>query len=338
MTAPVASADLHGTAQSGARAVALELVRALAAAHTRCAAGEEDGLHAVRVAIRRLRSWIRAYRPVLEDTLSRKSRRALRALAEATGAAREVEVSLAILDTLPAPPRTRSGHDDLRRRLARELSRRQDDLDDLATSIPRVVNRLTRELSHYLIDVDLDRQPRDVAMGEFTAHALERHGEKLARALESLEVEENSDDEGSEGDALHRARIAAKRLRYIAEQVDAPGADALVGRLTVLQDALGEHRDSRLLAERALAEIGRSARRDARARAKELLAATDSPSAKGGPARPRVRPGLLQVARAAEARADEMLRKFEAEWPRESRATQLRADVRELAANVSQGR
>lgn len=338
MAAPVSSADPHGTAQRGARAVALELVRGLAAAHTRYEAGEEDGLHGVRVAVRRLRSWIRAYRPVLEDTLSRKSRRALRALAEATGAARNLEVSLAILDTLPAPPRTRSGHDDLRRRLARELSRAQGELDDLATSIPRVVNRLTRELSHYLIDVDLERQPRDLTMSEFTAGALERHGEKLARALESLDVDENSDDDGSEGDERHRARIAAKRLRYIAEQMALPGADALVARLTALQDALGEHRDSRLLAERALAEIGRSARRDARARAKELLAGTDSAPSKGRPARSRVRPGLLQVARAAEARADEMLRKFEAEWPRESRAEQLRADVRALAANLSSRR
>jgi CHAD domain-containing protein len=175
-------------------------------------------------------------------------------------------------------------------------------------------------------------------MAEFSGDALERHGEKLARALEALDEASDGDGAGPAPDALHTARIAAKRLRYIAEQLAGPKAAALVERLTALQDALGEHRDSRLLAERALAEIGRSARSDARARARALLAGTNDHPPEGRPARSRVRPGLLQVARAAEARADEMLRKFETEWPRESRAERLRAEVRELAADLASNR
>lgn len=339
MAPTLSSADLHAAAQRGARTVTLELVRELAAAHERCAAGDERGLHDVRVAIRRLRSWIRAYRPVLDDTLSAKSRRALRSLAEGTAAAREAEVSLAILGTLPAPRWTRSRHDRLRGRLTRELSQARAELDDdLATSVPRLVDRLMREMSHYLIDVDLQHRAHEPTMGEFSAEILESQGERLARALESLDVHENPDEEGAKGSRLHRARIAAKRLRYLAERIDVPGADALVGRLTSLQDALGEHRDSRLLAERARAEIGRDARSDALALAKPLLAGAGDPPAPGRPARVRVNPELLHVARAAEARAQEMLRKFEAEWPPESGAAQLRGAVREIATNLSSRR
>lgn len=331
-------ADLTVSAQRGAREAALALVKALEAAHERCAAAEDDALHDVRVAVRRLRSWIRAYRPVLDDTLSKKSRRALRKIADATSVARETEVSLEILDGLPAPPRTRSGHADLRRRLERETSRTRKALDDaLATSIPRLIERLGKEFSHYSLDVDLDRDPHTETMADFTADVLERQGDKLARALDTIDDAE-SDTNEPDADALHKARIAAKQLRYIVEQLPLPAAAALVARLTALQDALGEHRDSRLLAERALAEIGRSARADAHARARVLLAATDGKPPEGHPARSRVRPGLLQVARAAEARAEEMFRKFETEWPSESRAERLRADVRSLIAELQPDR
>ena len=331
-------ADLNVSAQRGAREAALALVNALEAAHDRCAAAEAGALHDVRVAVRRLRSWIRAYRPVLDDTVSKKSRRALRKIAEATSIAREAEVSLEILDGLPEPPRTKSGHVDLRRRLERESSRTRKALDEaLATSIPRLVERLGKELSHYTLDVDLDREPRMETMADFTADVVERQGDKLARALDAID---EADDEADAPDAaaLHKARIAAKQLRYIVEQLPVPAAPALVERLTALQDALGEHRDSRLLAERALAEIGRSARADAHARARVLLAGADGKPPEGHPARSRVRPGLLQVARAAEARAEEMFRKFEAEWPAESRAEALRADVRSLIAEMKSSR
>lgn len=330
------STDLAVSAQRGARVTALSLVNALEAAHDRCVAAEAGALHDVRVAVRRLRSWIRAYEPVLDDTVSKKSRRALRKLADATSVAREAEVLLEILDGLPEPPRTRSGHADLRRRLERETSRTRKELDDnLAASIPRVVERLKKELSHFRLDVDMDRERRVESMAEFSGDILQRHGDKLAKALESLDEAGDGDDADPDADALHRIRIEAKRLRYIAEQLPVRGAPALVERLTALQDALGEHRDARLLAERALAEIGRSAQSDARARARALLAGADGHPPEGHPARSRVRPGLLQIARAAEARADEMLRKFETEWPRASRAEQLRAEVREVAADLA---
>jgi CHAD domain-containing protein len=334
----------HGvSAQRGARVVALELVDALGKAHANYVDGKPDALHDLRVAVRRLRSGIRAYRPVLDDTVSGKSRRALKALAEATAVARDAEVALGILDELPAPPpRTRSGHADLRRRLEREASDSRGDTDEtLAAAIPKVVGRLTRELSHFQLDIPVDGDTESETMSEFSAHVVDRHGEKLARALEKLAEREEDGEDGDEApdvDALHVARISGKRLRYVAERLPGTAAAHLVGRLTALQDDLGEYRDAQLLAERALADIARSARRDASARARALLAKNGEPPAVGRPARSRVRPGLLQVARGADARAREAWKRFEAAWPREGGAEQLRTEVQAVVDELSANR
>ncbi|MBC7670966.1 MAG: CHAD domain-containing protein, partial [Polaromonas sp.] len=51
--------------------------------------GSDDALHDFRVALRRLRSWIRAFEPSLRDAVSRKQRRRLSAIADATSATRD---------------------------------------------------------------------------------------------------------------------------------------------------------------------------------------------------------------------------------------------------------
>lgn len=330
-------ADLGATAQRGARKVGLELLDELGKAHERYVAGEPDALHDVRVAVRRLRTWVRAYRPVLDDTVGRKSRRALKKLAEDTAVARDAEVALEMLGDLPAPPRTRSGHADLQRRLEREAERSRGETNGaLEESIPRVVERLTRELSYFSLDVPVDGEPRAETMAEFTAAVVERHGERLARALDELgDRLEDAEEEVPNPDEMHDARISAKRLRYIVERLSpqSDAAAALVGRLTSLQDTLGEFRDARLLAERALAEIGRSARSDSRARARALLSGETTRDAPR-PARSRVRPGLLQVARGADTRAKDAWRRFLADWPRGEGADQLRAEVTKVVESL----
>ena len=333
-------ADSGATAQRGARVIGLDLLEALGKAHERYAAGEQGALHDVRVAVRRLRSWLRAYEPVLDDTISKKSRRAVRELAEETAVARDAEVALEMFSELPAPPpRTRTGHAELQRRLERDAARSRDEADEaLGERIPRVVKRLTRELSHYRLDLPVDGEQRIETMAEFSADVVEKHGERLARALDELDEQLEDAAEGSpDPDAMHAARISAKRLRYIVERVS-PKTDAgaaLIERLTSLQDTLGEFRDARALADRALAEIGRSAKSDSRERARALLTSSDVPADGPRPARSRVRPGLMQVARGADARAREAWQRFVVGWPRTGGAEQLRADVAKVVDSLS---
>src|SRR5262245_39952375 len=76
------------------RAVALARLDELRSSYDRFVDGDEEGLHDLRVALRRLRSWLRAFRPEVNDTLRKKTRRGLRDLADATNAARDAEVGL----------------------------------------------------------------------------------------------------------------------------------------------------------------------------------------------------------------------------------------------------
>src|SRR5215831_11348972 len=53
-----------------------------------------DALHDLRVALRRVRSWLRAFRPDLEDSVSRKDRHRLRDLVDATNRGRDADVQV----------------------------------------------------------------------------------------------------------------------------------------------------------------------------------------------------------------------------------------------------
>src|SRR5438132_1545476 len=54
----------------------------------------DDAVHDFRVAVRRVRSWVRAFKPWLQDDMSRKRRRRLSTIAEETRAARDTAVHL----------------------------------------------------------------------------------------------------------------------------------------------------------------------------------------------------------------------------------------------------
>src|SRR5688572_3930088 len=80
------------------RMVALEHLADAAAARERLENEKDDeALHDFRVALRRLRSWERAFRPYIRDDVPRKLRRRLRNLARDTGTSRDLEVHLAWL-------------------------------------------------------------------------------------------------------------------------------------------------------------------------------------------------------------------------------------------------
>jgi CHAD domain-containing protein len=83
------------SAEEGARYVALALLADGDGAAARLAAGGDDeALHDFRVALRRLRSTLRAFRPWLKGSVERKMEKRLRRLAHATNDARDAQVQL----------------------------------------------------------------------------------------------------------------------------------------------------------------------------------------------------------------------------------------------------
>ena len=81
--------------EEAARRLALKAVAAARAAERRLDdRSDPEALHDFRVAVRRLRSLLRAYKPQLESAVRQKDRRRLRDIQRATGGGREAEVAL----------------------------------------------------------------------------------------------------------------------------------------------------------------------------------------------------------------------------------------------------
>jgi CHAD domain-containing protein len=250
-------------------------------------AGHDDGLHDLRVALRRLRTLLRAFRPLVEDSLKRKTLRALRTLARATSDARDAEVACAwVSSQADIPPRAQPGVREIARRFAEERDAARaairERLDD---ELPSLVNRLTKQLSAYAEMQSLNAPVVAPTFGEVAGAVIERQRSRLARALERVKTL-------SDVDEAHRARIAAKRLRYVLEPLhQAPHACEPLERLIELQDVLGDARDAHQLWRRFARETGELGARDA-----------------------RVKTGLLELARRARKEERRAFAVFRREW------------------------
>ncbi len=304
-------------AEEAVRRLALvQLERASAARKQLVEGDREEALHDFRVALRRLRSLLRSHRSSFAVEFPRKALRRLAALARDTNPGRDAEVQLAWVESFAEElkPAERAGH----RELARELAQRRDEsYRKVEREIVRDFNGIAEDLGArlvaYRVAVDLERPARPASFAAATRAALTRSAGEL---LEKLgEIESVADET-----AGHAARIAAKRLRYIAEPV-APWITASqrpVELLKELQDLLGELHDGQLLAAlvgQALAELESK-------RAQQLIEATldgpeGSPQA-GTPVRSRERAGLIAVARRLGVRRNDLFASLAQDWLGES--------------------
>lgn len=207
--------------------------------------GHRDDLHALRVALRRLRSWVRAHRPWLEGSVGRRDRRRLRRLARTTGRCRDLDVQLTSLASLKGlPPQGEAAVLWLARRLERARARAVHRARPLLEAeFPPLARRLERRLLRYrgTLDPDDPWSPPP-SLGAASAPALVRVAVELEAALERIRTP-------SDRAAAHDARIEGKRLRYLLEPLKAgcDGADPLVRELRELQDLLGAMHDAHVL-------------------------------------------------------------------------------------------
>jgi CHAD domain-containing protein/CYTH domain-containing protein len=237
------AALLELAAPRAARWLALRFLDEAAAARVRLDDAEDaEALHDFRVAIRRLRSTVRAYAVQLEDGIGRKDRRRLRRLAHATGDARDGEVMIGWMDARRGDLAEDEvpGLDWL---LAR-LRRRQEKLDaglreEVAHDFERECERLADRLEWYAARVTAGEPREGPRMGGVVADLVDSHANILQAALAAV----NSVDEQ---ELLHEGRIDAKRLRYLLEPFadDNEVARGLVKRIKKLQDALGDMHDA----------------------------------------------------------------------------------------------
>ena len=228
--------------EEAARRLALKSLAAAKAAERRLDDRfDREGLHDFRVAIRRLRSLLRAYRPQLEGAVNSKDRRRLRAIQRATGGGREAEVALEWLSRQHGDlaPEHLAGLNWLSALLLERRRLCAEDLDaKLRGKFRRTADRLEERLAIMRSERNLlSEQPHETFAASL-ANLTEAHATDLLVKLGHIMSLEHPEQ-------LHAARVTSKRLRYLIEPVRAyvDGAQSVVKRSKRLQDLLGDLND-----------------------------------------------------------------------------------------------
>ncbi|PRY47667.1 CHAD domain-containing protein [Geodermatophilus tzadiensis] len=225
--------------------------RALQTADIAVRTGDPEGVHDLRVACRRLRSILAAFRPVLDRTATDPVRDELRWIGAELSGARDGEVALEHLRAVVAEQPVELVRGPVAARL------RSTEVADVERGRKAAVRALSDRRHLALLD-SLDAlladPPLAAAAGEpahaVLADAVKRAGKRLTARIDEAREREAVDPGAHQEDtehALHEARKAAKRVRYTAE-VAAPvlgaPAEALVTCTKQVQDVLGEAQDT----------------------------------------------------------------------------------------------
>lgn len=281
-------------AHRAARWLALRFLEDARVGRTRLAdPGDDEALHDFRVALRRLRSTLRAYRDHLEDSVGGKDRRRLKRLARATGDSRDGEVMIAWIQRHAArlseaeAPGAEWLLEELRTRQARTVRRMHD---EVVRDFARACGRLSRRLSWYPAHVSLESPAEQPPMRAVLADLVQAHARELRDALAAVST-------AGQQDEAHQARIDAKRLRYLLEPFtdELPGAREAVKSIKQVQDVFGEMHDAHVAAG-----IIADARDDAEAR--------------GIGAEPDIFPGLRALEQIAHAETGRLFREAQGAW------------------------
>jgi len=223
------------------------------------AARDPEYLHQLRAGLRRLRSTLRAFRPLLRRRKYAACDRALRDILRALGPARDWDVFL-------------GAHGDSRLAPAARRKRREAQRAVRAVLRPAPLGRILRGLLAWedAAPWRTHAEP-DQAAAKFAPRALQTLRQSLRKAAQGIDW--------SDAARRHKVRIRAKRLRYGCECLSAACGERAVWpylkRLRKLQRILGELND--LVVQRALlGELAREAGlRPAASALSELLAARE---------------------------------------------------------------
>ena len=211
--------------------------------------GDGTGVHQARVASRRLREAVPLLTEGLHGTKAGKARRKIRKITRALGAVRELDVTLHLIDELASKPGVpRPALADVRAHVIEAREQRRE------VMLERLKDVDTDKLDRRLASVrDALRQPmpthhnwRSVLSSRVAAR-----GRRLSEAIHEA-------GQIYAPEALHRVRIATKKLRYAVELADESGAvpsAILVRTLRKVQDTLGRLHDLQVV-QHHVAEVG----------------------------------------------------------------------------------
>lgn len=280
---------------------------------------DKEALHDFRVGIRRLRSTLRAWRDRLEGTISKKQRKALKALQNATGGGRDAEVAIEWLAAQRGDlrPVHRYGQKWMVDRLAQ---RRDDAMSHVCSQVRQdfdaIEDDLRARLRRLRIEVELDAPHGGETFAEALAQKCREHTHDLVLHLTHVASLDDREE-------AHEARITGKRLRYLLEPIrrEVPEAAALVKRMKGLQDLLGELNDAHVLDEELRAALEEAAVAHVR-ELHQLLSRADEEGVRRH-LRRNERTGLIELTRRGQQRAQDLFAKLQGKWLEEGAAALL---------------
>ncbi len=292
--------------------MALALLASTVAARVRLDDPDDrTALHDFRVALRRLRTWLRAYKPHLDGSIRKKHWRRLRDISQMAGVCRDNEVHVAwirdVEESLKARERP-GGEWFLNQVTERQRDAEADFRSVLDDKFGRTTESIGEELSVYDRRIDL-RDP--VPSRKFATAAAPLILSQATAVGERLASIESIQDQA----VAHSARLAAKRLRYLLEPIAAAadGAPALVKRLRHLQDTIGEMHDVHVMAEEVIEAAERAGAEQTRRVATALLEGEAEAEAHHEHARDP-RPGLLAIATQLRRRGESAFAELQTRW------------------------
>lgn len=193
-----------------------------------------EGIHDLRVAIRRLRTAMQDLGPISDKNAGRKLDKELKTIADLAGKVRDHDVAIAVLERLAGEaedPQILLGINEM---IAGRRSRRDADHQALLTTLsPKSAEELAariRKIAGCDASVAMDSGIAAAVIGE--------------RCLAFLELVPSLYDP-ADTKRHHRLRIAAKRLRYSAELFDplADNENSAPRLIAEMQDHLGDMHD-----------------------------------------------------------------------------------------------
>jgi len=207
-------------------------------------AGDAEGVHQMRVAVRRLRAILSAFAPMLPNAQRRWVSRELRWFADVLGEARNLDV---FISDLLAPARAALPDASEFERLARAAERRRRAAHAgviKAISSPHYTEALLALLRW------LDGGDWHLAAAAALHEPIESIAPALLDRCRAVAEKRAKDFARQSSKRRHRLRIALKKFRYAAELFaplyDAAEAKDFIQRLKRLQDDLGDANDVRV--------------------------------------------------------------------------------------------
>jgi CHAD domain-containing protein len=287
---------MTGLAAAVVHARIAEQVKAARAHQQEAGRGEPEGVHQMRVALRRLRSALVTFRPMLQRDVTEPLRAEVKWLASELGGARDCHVMKERLDALVAGEPEELPRGAVQQRLDAALDREEQ---AAMTRLNEVLGSSRYDELMSTLD-DLVRSPPWVSGAEDAGGKVlrKRLRHEYKRVCTAVELVDSATTQHERDDLLHEVRKAAKRARYAGESVESKygeKARRFAGAMEEVQTILGDQHDAVIALDR-------------------LRAAGDAAHAEGESAFVF---GRLHAREAAEA--DALVADFQRSWSRASR-------------------